>query len=82
VLLCASWLVFFHYLARHGELVFESVHERFFHEERIRALAGLILYCAGGVLGYLVAPLIALAIFVALPVFTASPAPACTSCAR
>jgi hypothetical protein len=70
-LLCASWLAFFHYLAQHGDLVAEDVDDRFFPAERLRALVGVILYAAAGVLGYPVAPFIGLAIFVALPFFYA-----------
>ena len=68
-LLCASWLVFFHYLARHPDLVKDEVDPRFYPAERIRALVGLILYAAAGLIGCLVAPLVGLAIFLVLPVF-------------
>lgn len=71
VLLCASWLAFFHYLSRHPELVEDDVGERFFHGERPRAWIGIALYAAAGGLGYLVAPPVALAIFVALPILYA-----------
>lgn len=68
-LLCASWWVFFGYLRRRPDLVDPRVEERFFDRECIRALAGLVLYVAGGALGYLVAPAIALVVFLALPIF-------------
>lgn len=68
-LLCVSWLAFFHYLGRHPELLEEDVHEEFFPRERTRALAGVALYVAAGALGYLVAPWVALVIFLALPIF-------------
>ena len=67
--LSASWLAFYHYLARHGDLVAERVDDRFFPAERVRPLVGVVLYVAAGLLGYLVAPLISLAIFLVLPVF-------------
>ncbi|MFD1085749.1 TMEM175 family protein [Micromonospora andamanensis] len=70
-LLCASWLAFFHYLARRKDLLKEEVSERHFPAERVRALIGVILYAAAGLIGYLVAPLAGLAIFVVLPVFYA-----------
>jgi uncharacterized membrane protein len=70
-LLCTSWLVLFHYLARHPELVAEHVDRRFFPAERLRALLGTVGYALAGVLGYLVAPFLALAIFVVLPLFYA-----------
>lgn len=68
-LLCVSWLGLFHYLARHGDLVKENVRDRFFPAERVRAIIGVVLYAAAGILGYLVDPRIGLVIFVALPVF-------------
>ncbi|WFE45845.1 TMEM175 family protein [Verrucosispora sp. WMMD1129] len=70
-LLCASWLALFHYLARRKDLLREEVSGRHFPAERVRALVGVILYVAAGLIGYLVAPLAGLAIFVVLPVFYA-----------
>lgn len=69
VLLCVSWWWFFHYLGRHPELTKEDVHDRFFLRERIRALVGMLLYAAAGVIGGLVAPPLALVAFFALAVF-------------
>ncbi|MFI6760116.1 TMEM175 family protein [Micromonospora sp. NPDC050417] len=68
-LLCCSWLVFFQYLTKHRDLVEEGVHDRFFPVERVRALVGVIFYVAGGVVGYLVVPLVGLVIFIVLPLF-------------
>ena len=65
----ASWLAFFQYLARHPDLAAEGVDERFFRAERLRAVIGVVLYGVAGLLGYLIAPLLSLAIFVVLPVF-------------
>ncbi|WFE37434.1 TMEM175 family protein [Micromonospora sp. WMMD998] len=70
-LLCVSWLTFFHYLARRKDLLREGVSEGHFPAERVRALVGVILYVAAGLIGYLVVPLAGLAIFVVLPVFYA-----------
>jgi uncharacterized membrane protein len=70
-LLCASWLAFFHYLARRNDLLKDEVSERHFPAERVRALVGVILYVVAGLIGYLVAPLASLVIFVVLPVFYA-----------
>jgi hypothetical protein len=69
VLLTVSWTLFFHYLVHHPELVEEDVHDRFFHLERLRALAGILLYALAGLVGALVAPPFALAAFFALAVF-------------
>jgi uncharacterized membrane protein len=68
-LLCANWWAFFHYLSRHLGLVKEHVDPGFFPGERTRALIGVALYAAAGVLGYVVAPSIALVVFLALPIF-------------
>jgi uncharacterized membrane protein len=68
-LMCLSWLVFYHYLHSSSHLVHSDIEERFFHHERKRAVAGIILYAGGGVLGYLVTPIISLAVFLALPIF-------------
>ncbi|MEW1587282.1 TMEM175 family protein [Micromonospora vinacea] len=70
-LLCASWLAFYHYLARNPDLLKDQVKDEFFPVERLRALVGVVLYVLAGVIGYLVAPLIGLAIFLFLPVFYA-----------
>jgi uncharacterized membrane protein len=69
VMLCASWVVFFQYLKWHPEFVKEGVGSRFFKGETKRAWAGVALYAAAGVLGYLVAPWIGLVIFLVVPVF-------------
>ena len=37
--------------------------------ERLRTAAGVLLYAAAGLLGYFVDPLIALGVFVAVPIF-------------
>jgi len=69
VLLALSWLVFFHYLSRHPNLVEDGVEDGFFHRECTRAWAGIVLYTAAGVLGILITPLAGLVIFFALTVF-------------
>ncbi|WP_144872479.1 TMEM175 family protein [Microbacterium sp. 1.5R] len=68
-LLCASWLVFFHYLAQHPELTRADVDDTYFARERPRALVGVVLYLVAGGVGVLVHPLIASAIFLILPAF-------------
>jgi TMEM175 potassium channel family protein len=70
-LLCLSWLLFFHYLSRHPEALQHEDDDRFFASERLRAVVGAGLYAIAGVMGYLVAPGLALAIFIALPIFYA-----------
>ncbi|MEU0546372.1 TMEM175 family protein [Micromonospora sp. NPDC005979] len=69
--LCTTWLAFYHYLAHNPDLLKAQAKGGFFHVERFRALAGVVLYLLAGLVGYLVAPLIGLVIFVVLPVFYA-----------
>jgi uncharacterized membrane protein len=68
-LLCAAWLAFFHHLSRRPVLLAEGVEPEFFSMERIRAWAGIALYLVAGIVGVLVAPPIALAVFLAIPAF-------------
>jgi uncharacterized membrane protein len=70
-LLCVSWLLFFHYLSQHPEVLQHEDDNLFFASERLRAVLGAALYAIAGVLGYLVTPGLALAIFIALPIFYA-----------
>ena len=66
-----SWLAFFHYLRGRPELLRHPDDAGYFHNERRRAVAGIIPYSLAGALGYFVNPLIALIIFVLLPAFYA-----------
>jgi hypothetical protein len=56
-------------LGHHPELIHEEVADDVFRYERTRPLVGVVLYAASGALGVLAAPLVALEIFFALPVF-------------
>lgn len=64
-----SWLLFFRYMNRHPELLVEETEHLLFAGER--AVIGSVLYLSGGLLGVVVSPLLALAIFVGLPIFYA-----------
>lgn len=68
-LLCSAWLVFFSHLARHPDLTNEDVDDAYFARERPRALIGVALYLAAGLLGVVVHPLVASVIFLVIPVF-------------
>lgn len=68
-LLCAAWLAFFTYLARHPDLVEDDVDDRYFARERPRALIGVVLYLVAGAAGILTHPLVSSVIFLLLPVF-------------
>jgi uncharacterized membrane protein len=70
-LICVTWLLCFHYLSRHREVLRREDDDAFFAGECLRAVIGAGLYAAAGVLGSLIAPGLALAIFIALPVFYA-----------
>ncbi len=70
-LMCVSWLVLWNYLRTHPRLLEPGVAPEFFREEQLRAGAGIALYTVGGVLGCVINPLIALAVFLALPPFYA-----------
>ena len=70
-LLCGGWVVFFRYLGHHPTLLDEGVPAEFFIQETTRAWLGVILYAAAGAFGYLVSPVIALVLFLALPTFYA-----------
>jgi uncharacterized membrane protein len=64
-----SWLLFFHYLSRHPEVLKHDDDGAFFARERLRAVAGAVGYIGAGLLGVLYSPALALAIFVLLPIF-------------
>jgi uncharacterized membrane protein len=64
-----SWLLFFQYMSRHPALLVDATEHAFFAGER--ALIGSVLYLGGGLLGVVVSPLLALVIFVGLPIFYA-----------
>jgi uncharacterized membrane protein len=70
-LLCGSWLVFWRYLQTHPRLLEPGVDPEFFRDEQVRGWIGIGLYVAGGLLGILVHPMTALAVFVVLPPFYA-----------
>ncbi|POX57562.1 DUF1211 domain-containing protein [Streptomyces sp. Ru62] len=67
--MCLSWVAFYHQLARHPELLTPEVESAYVRHGRLRSWAGALAYGAAGLLGVLVAPLAAVAVFVVLPVF-------------
>jgi uncharacterized membrane protein len=68
-LMCLSWLLVFHLLSRNHHLLEPHVERTFFPRERQRAALGVVLYTVAGTVGWVVVPLLALLIFLALPVF-------------
>ncbi|MEU2865748.1 hypothetical protein ACIQWL_49650 [Streptomyces mirabilis] len=71
-MLWVSWMMFFHVLFRHPELLEDSVDETFFLGERVRAFVGALPYAAAGLVGVLTIPALALAILVLLPLCSGS----------
>jgi uncharacterized membrane protein len=68
-LVCAAWLWFFHYLWAHPSLLADDVHSAFYRRERVRAVAGVVLYGVAAVLGAAWSMGVALGVLLALPVF-------------
>jgi uncharacterized membrane protein len=66
-----SWVLFWHYLSDHPELLAHDEDAAFFASQRTRAVIGAVFYVSAGLLGVLVAPKLALAIFVLAPIFYA-----------
>jgi len=68
--MCASWLLLYDQVHRHRDhLLGEDVDRDKFGAERVRAIIGIVAYTAAGIIGTLWLPLVALVVFVALPVF-------------
>jgi uncharacterized membrane protein len=67
--MCLSWVVLYHHLRRHPELLDPAVEPSYVPHGMIRSWAGALAYAVAGALGYLVTPLIALGVFLLLPAF-------------
>ena len=66
-----GWTALFQYSWRHPELLHRASDAKSIRMDLIRAPFGAITYGGAGAIGYFVSPVIALAIFAALPVFYA-----------
>jgi uncharacterized membrane protein len=64
-----AWFFFFRYVWRRPRLLRRESDARFLRIDGRRAPLGVLSYAGAGVLGYFVSPLIALLIFVCLPIF-------------
>lgn len=64
-----AWFFILQYAGRHPHLLHDESDAPRLRIDGLRALLGIVSYGAAGILGYLVSPLIALVIFVCLPVF-------------
>jgi uncharacterized membrane protein len=67
--LCLSWLLLDEALYRRPQVLCEPGQAVGFRADRLRAVIGVLLYTVAGFLGVLVAPPIALGIFLVLPAF-------------
>ncbi|MEU6096938.1 TMEM175 family protein [Streptomyces sp. NPDC047079] len=67
--MCLSWVAFYQRLAWCPELLAQDVEPTYVRHGLLRSWAGAMAYALAGVLGVLVTPLLALAVFVVLPVF-------------
>ncbi|MFJ5533793.1 TMEM175 family protein [Streptomyces sp. NPDC093261] len=67
--MCLSWVAFYQWLAWRPELLAPDVEPSYVSHGLLRSWAGALAYALAGALGALVTPLLALAVFVILPVF-------------
>jgi uncharacterized membrane protein len=67
--MCASWVWIYSHLGRHPELLSSRCEPHYVPQGWLRSLSGLLAYLLGGAVGWLVHPVIALAVFLLLPVF-------------
>lgn len=70
-LMCASWLGLYHYLARSPRLHVDDGDRRFFHGERVRAVAGIAAYGLAVGLAWMPDPTVSLLVLFAIPIFYA-----------
>lgn len=68
-LMCLGWLLLFHVLTIHPYLLQKDINPGFFPKERVRAWIGIALYVIAGLMGWFWSPLLALAIYLSLPIF-------------
>ncbi|MGW1161176.1 TMEM175 family protein [Streptomyces sp. NPDC002513] len=67
--MCLSWVAFYQRLARRPELLAQDVEPSYVRHGLLRSWAGALAYALAGAVGVLVTPLLALAVFLILPVF-------------
>ncbi|WP_016905264.1 TMEM175 family protein [Streptomyces xiaopingdaonensis] len=68
-LMCLAWTIFYAYLGSHPELLDDAVEPLYVRHGVVRSVVGVLAYSAAGAAGALMAPMVALAAFVVLPVF-------------
>jgi hypothetical protein len=67
--MCLAWLLLFHVVSIHPHLLEPGVAKGFFPRERQRALVGIVLYAVAGIVGWNLRAMVALAIFLIVPIF-------------
>lgn len=67
--MCLAWLLLFHVVSIHPHLVEPGVSKDFFPREPQRALLGIVLYAVTGIIGRNLHPMLALEIFLIVPIF-------------
>jgi len=67
--MCLSWVAFYQQVDRRPELLNPDVEDTYVRHGQLRSWAGALAYTVAGVLGVFIAPLLAIAVFVILPVF-------------
>jgi uncharacterized membrane protein len=68
-LMCTAWLVLYRFLIGRPDLMEPHVEPGYLRHGVTRSAVGVVAYALAGVLGVFVTPLVALGIFVLLPVF-------------
>lgn len=67
--MCASWVWIYVHLAWKPSIIAEWCESRYVPHGLLRSAAGIVTFVLGGLLGYLVSPVLALVVFLILPVF-------------
>ena len=70
-LMSAAWLPIFPYLDRHRERLATVTIDGFFRRQRFRPIVGVAAYAAAALLGWFVAPIVGVAIFVLMVAYHA-----------
>lgn len=66
-----AWFFFMQYAGRHPHLLLHESDAKLLRLDGLRGLLGIVFYGAAAIVGYLVSPVIALVIYVVLPIFYA-----------
>jgi uncharacterized membrane protein len=70
-LMSVPWLFIFRYLLRHDELRAPGISDRYVRAQQPRPVTGIVLYGLSGVLGWFVAPVVGVMVFVVMILYHA-----------